>query len=118
MRGVVGLYGLIDAPVAGNIHLPAAVEPEHALHEPRHVIAVRLRHIARAVDDGAHGGYLPSGALYGYAEGLFRPLKERGVEFVQRDEARVQLRDVFNAEFYAEEIHGKRLLISVESIIP
>ncbi len=97
----------IDALVAGDVYLPAAVEPEHGLYHAVGVVFVRGLEAGGAVDEGAQHGDLAARALNGDAERLFCALEEGGVELVQRDILRVELGDVFDVYINSKMLHDR-----------
>ena len=96
---------LIYALVAGDVYLPAAVEPEHGLDHALGVVFVSGLKAGGAVDEGAQHGDLSARALNGDAERLLCALEEGGVELVQGDISGVKLGDVFDVYINSKMLH-------------
>ena len=118
--GAAGGVGLLQGPQDLRVPLDedaeAALHPEHRLHQPVHVVAVRLRHVRRAVDEGSAHGRLAVRALHRQAQRLAGILQERPVELIQRDESRVQFRHAAGRDLNSITIHVSYLQETEEFI--
>ena len=99
-----------DFPVSADIDPEAAVKPQHGFDDALHVVAVGLRPLRGAVDEGAVDGHLTLRTFYRQRQRLFGVRSERRVEFAQGEKAGVQFRYVLHGDFDAQMIHKKALL--------
>ena len=103
--GIGRLERLEDLLTALDKDPEAALHPQQRLHQPVHIVPVRLRHVRRAVDIGLAHGHLSVGALHRQAQGELGVFQESPVKLHQGREVRVQLRHPAGVDFDSIAIH-------------
>ena len=74
--GGEGLFQIVvNVLVPADIHLEAALHPQHGLDQAVDVVLVGLAHLRGAVDEGVTHRHLAAGALQGNGDRLLRRLK-------------------------------------------
>ena len=106
--GGEGLFQIaVNVLVPADIHLEAALHPQHGLDQAVDVVLVGLAHLRGAVDEGVTHCHLAAGALQGNGDRLLRRLKKRAVELQDGHELRVQAGLVFDLKLDTVLIHDK-----------
>ena len=110
-RAVDGAEIVVYPRVAADIDLVSALHPQHGFHKAVDVIAVGGVHFRRAVYARLDCGHLAARALQRDADGLLCAAEKRLVELVQRDELRIQLRQILDIQIDSEKLHGRTSVI-------